>query len=99
MLHALFGTRTIKQGAKLNKASKNHPNRYVRDNGKGGFLFGGNEMIDISKREEYELKLILEEIEQGGELAITNETGGHELTRLQTSLIVDILDEYVWGRE
>ncbi len=56
-------------------------------------------MINISKREQYELKLILEEIEQGGEFAITNETGGHELTRIQTSLIVDILTEYVWGRE
>lgn len=52
-------------------------------------------MIDISKREEYELKLILEEIEQGGEFAITNDIGGHELTRLQTSLIVDILGEYI----
>lgn len=52
-------------------------------------------MIDISKREENELILILKEIEQGGVFAITNDVGGHDLTRLQTSLIVDILKEYV----
>lgn len=52
-------------------------------------------MIDISKREENELELILKEIEQGGVFAITNDIGGHELTRLQTSLIVDIIGEYI----
>lgn len=52
-------------------------------------------MIDISKRELYELELIMEELEQGCEFAITNDVGGHDLTRLQTSLIADIIGEYI----
>lgn len=52
-------------------------------------------MINISTRELYELKCIVDDLEQGGELAIVDDAGGHELSRIQTSLIVDIIGEYI----
>ena len=52
-------------------------------------------MIEISKRELYELEMIMDELEQGYEFSLTTEMGGHDLSRIQNSLIADIIGEYI----